>query len=95
MFANLTLYSKVWREESRNGFSEQELAEITNIEIVEGEYSISALVETNNGDMYIPIQRDSIALAVGDKLDPKQCILVHLKRGDQKTTKLYYAGNIL
>ena len=90
------LYAKVWQEDYRENFAEDDLNEIENITIVAGNYGLSAKVEMADGDWFYPLHRDSNpALNVGDNLDPKQCVIIHLKRGDSTTEKLLYQADAL
>ena len=93
ILANRVLYSKVWTEDYRENFSQEDLDMIESIEVVAGNYGISAKVEMADGDTFYPIHRDSTVLAVGDKLDPTLCTIIHLKRGDATTEKLLYSGD--
>ena len=95
ILANRVLYNKVWTEYKREQFSQEDLEMIESIEVVAGNFGISAKVEMTDGDTFYPIQRDSSPLAVGDKLDPKLCTIVYLKRGEATTEKLLYNGEPL
>lgn len=92
ILANRVLYNKVWTEDYRETFTEEDLNLIESIEVVAGDYGISAKVEMADGDIFFPIHRDSVELSAGDRLDPKQCTIIHLKRGDATTEKLLYNG---
>lgn len=92
ILANRVLYNKVWTEYKREQFSQEDLEMIESIEIVAGNFGISAKVEMTDGDTFYPIHRDSSTLAVGDKLDPTLCTIIYLKRGEATTEKLLYNG---
>jgi len=94
-FNNMVLYGKTWKETSREQFSEENINEIQSIEVVAGNYGLSAQVELPGGNTFYPIHRDSVPLSVGDKLDPKQCTIIHLQRGESTTDKLLYTGETL
>ena len=83
-------YAKTWQAIGEDKFSDEEINQIESIEIVAGNYGISAKVETTEGNTFYPIQRDSSPLKVGDKLDPQYCYIITLKRGDATTEKLRY-----
>lgn len=92
ILANRVLYNKVWTEDYRENFTEEDINMIESIEVVAGNFGISAKVEMADGDTFYPIHRDSVELSVGDKLDPKFCTIIHLKRGEATTEKLLYNG---
>jgi len=92
---NIVLYNKVWTEDHRETFSQEDIEQIESIEVVAGDYGTSARVEMADGDTFFPIHRDSIDLKVGDKLDPQFCTVIYLKRGDARTQKLLYTGEPL
>lgn len=95
ILANRVLYNKVWTEDYRETFTKEDLNLIESIEVVAGNFGISAKVEMADGDTFYPIHRDSTELSVGDKLDPKLCTIIHLKRGEAITEKLLYTGEPL
>lgn len=92
LLTNRVLYNKVWVEDYRDNFTEEDINMIESITVVAGNYGLSAKVEMADGDTFYPIHRDSTPLAIGDKLDPKLCTIIHLKRGDATTEKLLYTG---
>lgn len=83
-------YSKTWTEDYRDSFTEEELALIKRIVIVPGDYGLSARIEMEDKDTYYSIHKDSKELAVDEELDPKKCIIIHLKRGEATCDKLLY-----
>lgn len=92
ILANRVLYNKVWTEDYRENFSQEDLEMIESIEVVSGDFGLSAKVEMADGDTFYSIHRDSVELAVGDKLDKTRCVIIHLKRGEARTDKLLYQG---
>lgn len=70
----------------------EEEATIVDIEVVAGEYSKSAKIETIDGIVkFISLNKDSQNLPLGMKLKPTKCLICHLTRGIYQTTeKLLY-----
>ena len=89
------LYAPVWVEDHRSHFAEDDLAKINDIVVVPGNWGLSARVELDEGDDYYPIHRDSSTLEPGDRLDPRRCTIITLKRGASRTQKLLYVGDPL
>lgn len=93
---NNVRYAQTWTEVSREQFPEDDLQDIVEIEVVAADWGKSAKITTKSDVMFYGISRDSRELSIGDKLDPKQCWLVHLKRGvDGRTDKLLYMADPL
>ena len=88
-------YARKWEEDYRESFDEEDLNSIESIEVVAGDWGLSAAVEVDGELSYYGIHGDSSPLSVGDKLDPKQCVIIHLKRGVNTCEKLLYTGQPL
>ena len=91
------MFVRSWEEQSRRKFNEKELAAIESIVVVAGEWGLSAKVFINGTDKctYYGISRDCQPLAVGDKLDPTQCVIVTIARGSDVKERLLYTGDVL
>ena len=90
------MFVRCWSEVSRTNFTEEELAKIESIDVVAGEWGLSARVFINGTDKctFYGLSKDC-NLAVGDKLDPKKCVIVTLERGADTVEKLLYTDDVL
>lgn len=92
------MYQSKWEEDITKReplvTTTEEEESILNIEVVAGEYSKSAKIETKEGIQFISLNKDSQSLPIGMRLEASKCLICHLTRGIYQTTeKLLYLND--
>lgn len=84
-----TKYNASWREISRGHFDEDDYAIISEIEVIPMTYGLGVMITyTSNEVSYIPLSRESCEVYIGEKISPKRCSMITLRRLEQTCEKI-------
>lgn len=94
LFSSNKIYGKAWQEDKalRQCLNnDEDFDAITDVEVVVGEYGLSARISSDKGDIFKSLDREtSEKVLVGEKLDKSRCFLCTFKRGEATCEKLHY-----
>lgn len=94
LFSSNKVYGRTWQEEKslRQPLSnDDDYNSIEDIEVVVGEYGLSARISGNAGDVFKSLDKETANnVLVGEKLDKSRCFLCVFKRGAETCEKLHY-----
>lgn len=95
LFSSNKVYSRTWQEDKslRQPLSNDEDYNIfEDIEVVVGEYGLSARISCYKGDVFKPLDKETSGnVLVGEHLDKSRCFLCIFKRGAETCEKLHYS----
>lgn len=95
LFSSNKVYGRTWQEDKslRRPLSEDEdYNNIEDIDVVVGEYGLSARISSKKGDVFKSLDKETSGkVLVGEHLDKSRCFLCVFRRGDETCEKLHYS----
>lgn len=95
LFSSNKVYGRTWQEDKalRQPLSKDEdYNSIEDIEVVVGEYGLSARISCKEGDVFKSLDKETSGnVLVGEHLDKSRCFLCVFKRGSETCEKLHYS----